>query len=286
MIKNKGKKASVVAVVAVLLTAGCMESSKETTVDTTKDMVKIMPEGVGYIMVIDLETIREEPNLKNFYDSLTKTPENFGFSYESMNMIGAGLSNSNKIQIALLQGKFEKEEINAITGACEGVEEYKDAEIWSECEDNYGRKSSKVIFSESLVLHYRAENQEYIKGIIDTINGEGKTAYGTDEDIKDIVDRLPENGGITTLVKEGYTNISDSTIIGFSLAKKSEETLELKMVLKFKTEGDAAEHGEEALTQMENGVISDPEISQDNEFVEITGTVPMEKLSEFMGSSL
>jgi len=61
--------------------------------------------------------------------------------------------------------------------------------------------------------------------------------------------------------------------------------VKFKMVLKFKNKEDAAEYGKDVIEEVdiEEMEISDLEMKQDNEFIEITGKLPTENLSKFLG---
>lgn len=287
MIKEKFSKGlAILAMTTVILIAfsGCIEEEKETN---TKDMIKMMPEKSEYLMIVNLKAIREEPNLKEFYDVMTRDPDALVLNYEDIDLVGVGASSSGNFSVTILKGKFDDTDIETATGGCEEVEYYKDVEIWTECEGNYGSMELRVVLSEELVMLCEAENQESVKKAIDTVEGREKSVYDIDEDVRDVVNRLLPNGITTTIMKESYHGVYHSVAMGFTAVKEDENTIKFKVVLKFKTKEDAAEHGKEVMEELdkEEMEISDLEMKQDGEFVEITGKLPVKNLSGFLGYS-
>jgi len=279
---SRGLAVSVMTIVILAAFSGCIEEEKETNI--TEDMIKMMPGESEYLMIVNLKTIREEPNLKEFYDALTKDPDALVLAYEDIDLVGVGSSSSGKFLILILKGTFGDTDIETATGECENVEYYKDAEIWTECEGDYGSVGSRVILDE-LVMLCEAENQESVKMAIDTVEGIEKSVYDSDEDVRDVVTRLLPNGFTTTVMKESYYSVPHSVAMGFTAVKDNEGMVKFKMVLKFKNKEDAAEYGKDVIEEVdiEEMEISDLEMKQDNEFIEITGKLPTENLSKFLG---
>jgi len=282
---SRGLTVSVMTIVILAAFSGCIEEEKETNI--TVEILKMMPEESESLTVFNLKAMREEPNLKEYYDVLTGEPQALILPYEDIDLVGACASSSGKFLILILKGTFGDTEIEIARGECEEVEHYKDAEIWTGCEGDYSEVDSRVILNE-LVMLCKAENQESVKMAIDTVGGIEKSVYDSNEDVRDVVNRLLPNGFTTTIMKESYAGSwYGELIVGFTAVKDKGDTIKFKMVLKFKTKEDAAEHGKKVMEEFdkEEMEISDLEMKQDNEFVEVTGKLPVENLSKFLGYS-
>ena len=281
---SKGLTVSVMTIVILAAFSGCIEEEKETNI--TVEILKMMPGESESLTVFNLKAMREEPNLKEYYDVLTEEPQALILPYEDIDLVGACASSSGKFLILILKGTFGDTDIETARGECENVEHYKSAEIWTECGGYYSEVDSRVILDE-LVMLCEAENQESVKMAIDTVEGIEKSVYESDEDVRDIVNRLLPNGFTTTVMKESYYSVPHSVAMGFTAVKDNEGTVKFKMVIKFENKEDAAEYGKDVMEEFdkEEMEISDLEMKQDNEFIEITGKLPTENLSKFLGHS-
>jgi len=282
---SRGLTVSVMTIVILAAFSGCIKEEKETNI--TVEILKMMPGESESLTVFNLKAMREEPNLKKYYDVLTEEPQALILPYEDIDLVGTCASSSGKFLILILKGTFGDTDIETARGECENVEHYKGAEIWTECGGYYSEVDSRVILNE-LVMLCKAENQESVKIAIDTVEGIEKSVYENDEDVRDVVNRLLPNGITTTIMKESYAGSwYGELIVGFTAVKDKGDTIKFKMVLKFKTKEDAVEHGKEVMEEFdkEEMEISDLEMKQDNEFVEITGKLPIENLSKFLGHS-
>jgi hypothetical protein len=281
---SRGLVVSVMTIVILVAFSGCIEEEKETNI--TVEILKMMPGESESLTVFNLKAMREEPNLKEYYYVLTEETQALILPYEDIDLVGACASSSGKFLILILKGTFGDTDIETARGECEKVEYYKDAEIWTECGGYYSEVDSRVILDE-LVMLCEAENQESVKMAIDTIEGIEKSVYDSDEYVRDVVNRLLPNGITTTIMKESYYSVPHSVAMGFTAVKDKGGTVKFKMVIKFENKEDAAEYGKEVMEEFdkEEMEISDLEMKQDNEFVEITGKLPTENLSKFLGHS-
>ncbi len=279
-----GKRIALFAMIVVVVTSICVGCTEKD--DTaTNEMIQMMPKTSEYVMIIDFKAAREEQGLQDLYSVVTEDSTAFLASTDSVDTMAVGSSSSEEFYFLLLRGRFG-DQMPAVEEGCSSVETYNDTEILTNCQESAG-DDARVIFSDEMIMRCKVGAQETVKMIVDIVKNGGTSAYEADQDIRDVVDRLPPERLITTIVRQGYGNTWQSLVAGFSITVHTAETAQFKIVLKYATQEDATTYKSNVLDDLKNQNVelSDLSTTQDSGIVEITGVLPMKDISKFIGFS-
>ena len=286
MNKKRSETALVVGVIAVIgsVIGGCIDTDTEemsTEIDSIKEMVSMVPSTSEIFRSFDFHAIRGEPELAEFYSTLTKEPDALLIHYNDVETVGVSSSATGKFYIAILKGQIDEA---GATGDCETSEHYMDVEIYGECEGRYDSKETRAILGEEMVLQCVAEDREMVKKAISIIRGKTPSLYDH-EIIREIVNRLPPGGFMTTIQRGEASSYYGSIAMGFTTVEDTGDTVRFTIILAFENEKDAASNGDDLLQGLTEGdvMVSDLVMSQDGTFIELTGTVAMHDLAAFLG---
>lgn len=258
---------SVIALISLLVLVGASTNCSLQNADAT-DMTKKIPEDADSFFFIDIDELRSDDDLEDFYENLEDVygywSENFDIDLDdidSLAMYGSTI---------LIEGDFNLDDIREeLEDLGYNDDEYKDVEVWKS-DNGY----SWVAMKGNLII---MGSEESVKDCIKVIE-EGEDSLRDDKDCKDVMDRLP--GGIFVMYDtvEEYQGLEAS---GVSIQTKDEDTLKVTAIFKFEDE-DAAE---DAMDEIED--YADEEdfhhinVDQDGDFVKATAEVDINDFDWF-----
>lgn len=254
-----------IIVCGVLLLTGC--SSNKASINDVKGLAGIIPAGSSNIVHFDIEKIRQDGELKDMYESMSASNE---FSIEldiSLDDVYYYcMSETNFELVTMLSGNLDFKDIRDQLGNIDYRDEvYMDAEIW------LSGSGAVAIVDDILIIG----PEDGVKGSIEIMTADGASIYDDDQDLKDVIDKLP-SGLITAILNTTY--YTDSTSMGYSIHKVDSGTMEMNALVKFKNSDAAAEAISVISDELDNeDVFSEFNISQENEYVEFS----VELSSEF-----
>ena len=255
----------VFAIVVVIASLGCLDGSS-----SAKDMAKMVPDDASTFAHFDLQTMRDDKDLKEIYEKMTEGSRDdwdaLGFDMDDINHMAAaegeeGFSDG----LGILKGNFDLEDVrDELDDADFDEDEYKGIEIWKRA-SWLGGDSAIAISGDTLIIG----NKDSVKDCIKVMKGSEKSVYDDNEDFRDVIDRLP--GGIITIVSpSGCRHKYEGTLMaGFVNIKEDEDTLKVHVVIKFDDEDDAEDAKSELKRDLKEEM-DDVEVKQNGVFLECT----------------
>ena len=254
-----------------LLTA--CSSSGGSQVSDLASLVKMTPEDTSSIIFIDAYKLRSDKDLGEKYNEMMEGFEDEVISSETGMDIDdidyIAMTEFNFEQIAWISGDFDFEAIREYNSKNDyEKDEYKGVEIW------YGPNSALAIHNNTLITG----NEDSVKGCIDVIDDPKKSIYELNEDIRDVIETLPD--GLFSMIS-GYAFHPDANTMGMTYLKVDADTLKASGILKFDNEDDADSAFRELKEEMDSDEISDFQISRSKELVEFSAEIDIDEAGLF-----
>jgi hypothetical protein len=235
-------------------------------------LAKSTPEDVGMIIFIDVKSVRSDKDLNELYNEMMEgfegeiIPSRMGINIDDIQYIAmteiynpvvrmGGDFDFDAIRDYNLENDYEKDE-------------YKGVEIW------YDTDNALAIHDNTLITG----NKDSIKECIDVINDPKKSIFELNEDIRDIVNNLPD-GPISVVSEEGL--FPDANAMGTTLTKVNADTFKESSVFKFNTEDGAESALNDIKEDMDSDEISNFQISRSKELIEFSFEVDIDKAGLF-----
>jgi len=247
----------IAVVIAVLLIGGG---------GSARDIAKMTPEGASSFTHFNLQTIRDDKDLDDIYEAIESEFD------ELEDELGVDIDDINYIAEAdgttIIGGKFDLKDVrDELDDRDFDKDEYKGVEFWTgEYDEAVAISGDKLIIG----------SDKRVKSCIKVMKGDRTSMYDDDEDIRDVINKLP--GGIMTRV-DAYPSYEGAFAMGFVLMKEDEDTLKMKGVVKFDDEDDA----EDAKSALKRSMkreedLFDVDVKQKGEFLEFSAKVDIEDL--------
>ena len=251
----------VLFIAVVVASLGCLDDN------SAKAMAKITPEGTSYLIHYDLQTIRDDKDLNDVYESIEKNwPEKldeYGLDVDDTNYMSAagGMSYIARAGgITILGGKFDLEDVrDELDDAEFDKDDYKGVELWTGEDEAVAISGDKVLYGD----------KDNIKDYIKVMKGDQQSVYDDDEDFREVIDRLP-GGLLTIVVTSGLSEYKNAVANGYMCSKEDGDTLKMKGVTKFDDEDDA----EDAKSDLKRDLKEewdDVDVELKGKFLEYTG---------------
>lgn len=263
---------SVLFIAVVIASLGCLGGG-----GSAKDMAKMTPEGASQITHFDLQTIRDDKDLDDMYESIEKNwPEKldeYGLDIEDTNYMSAAggiMYIGTASGIMILGGKFDLEDVrDELDDAEFDKDDYKGVEFW------LGEDNTAVAISGDKVI---CGDKGDVRDCIKVMKGDQQSVYDGNDDFREVIDKLP--GGIMTLVTtSGLSEYKNAVANGFVVMKEDDDTLKMKGVMKFDDEDDAEDAKSDLKRdQKENAV--DVDVVLKGKFLEYTGKKDIDECEE------
>ena len=259
----------VVVIAVVIASLGCIGDG-----GSAKDIAKITPEGAGSLTYVDIQTMRDDRDLRDIYKDMKKS----GTSEIDELGIDIDIDDINYIAeaggITIIGGKFDLKDVrDELDDRDFDKDDYKGVEFWTgEYNKAVAIKGDKVIMG----------NDKQVKSCIKVMKGDRTSMYDDDEDVRDVINKLP--GGIMTMVATGgYGYRYEGALSGgFVLMKEDEDTLKMKGVVKFDDEDDAEDARTDLRREMKSGDVFDVDAKQKGQFLEFSAKMDIEDWDEVM----
>ncbi len=149
-------------------------------------------------------------------------------------------------------------------------DEYQGVELWE-------RNGELVALMEDLVIF---STRQGVRDSIEVIMGE-KDSLWDDQDVKDIVDRLPNGINMKYICHPEYMAYEGMKAQGTSLEKKDEDTLKMTGVFMFEDEDAARDAVAEIKEDTGAEEIERSDVKQDGRFVILTIEVGIQEMFMF-----
>lgn len=253
---------------AVMVLVGCGRGNGEGTGDAVA-MMKKLPKDAGLFSFTNLAAIRADDDLGKLYENFK---EKYGSVLEELGMPADNVDCVVQSEsLTILEGYFDLGQVSEVLeGKGYGDAEYKGIQTWEDPFLSYALVSGSCI-----VGGYDIES---VKECADVINGVGDSLYD-DTDLRDLMGRLP--GGFALTVFSGYEEQYEGLEAhGYSLAKKSADTVRITAIFRF---GDADEAGAavddvEAMINEETGggKVTDVGVTREGKYVKASAIMAMD----------
>lgn len=226
-------------------------------------MMRQIPDDSTYFTFVDAKALRGDKDLKHLYEGWRDNPgytlDDYGIVTDDVEHTAMGISLEGE-RYYLIDGDFDLREVRDkldSLGLDEG--EYRGVELWE-------RNGEVVVLVEDLVI---LSTEEDVRDSIEVIMGE-KDSLWDNQDVKDIVDRLPDGINTKYISHPQYMSYEGMKAQGTSLEKKDEDTLNMIAVFMFEDE-DAARHAVAEIKE-DTGAeeIERSDVKQDGMFVILT----------------
>lgn len=268
------RKALVILVLAALLlslvpsAAACIFGGGGSGAADMIDMMKKVPEDMEFLMLLDINAVRTDDDLKAIYEDedFQRTYSEHFLDIEDIDRVGFG-------SVVLYEGEFDLDDVREwLESNGYDEEEYKDVEIW-EWEDWYSRS---VALMSGLII---AGEIDDVKDCIDVIE-EGEDSLYDDRDIKDVVDRLPDGFMASVGYSSSglYWHYDDIEATGTSMAKHDSDSFEVTWIVKFEAEATVEDTIDGIRQDMENDELRNINVTRDGQFVKATFEVDIEDM--------
>ena len=254
----------VVVIAVVIASLGCIGGG-----GSAKDIAKITPEGAGSLTYVDIQTMRDDRDLRDIYKDMKKS----GTSEIDELGIDIDIDDINYIAeaggITIIGGKFDLKDVrDELDDRDFDKDDYKGVEFWTgEYNKAVAIKGDKVIMG----------NDKQVKSCIKVIKGDRTSMYDDNEDIRDVINKLP--GGIMTMVG-AYASYEGALAMGSAFMKEDDDTLKMKMVVKFDDEDDAEDARTDLKREMKKGEAFDVDVKQSGKILEVTAKMDIEDWGE------
>jgi hypothetical protein len=245
---------SVLFIAVVIASLGCLGGG-----GSAKDMAKMTPEGTSHLIHYDLQTIRDDKDLDDVYESIEKNwPEKldeYGLDIDDTNYEAAAGS------ITILGGKFDLENVrDELDDAEFDKDDYKGVELWTGEDEAVAISGDKVLYGD----------KDNVKECIKVMKGDQQSVYDDNDDFREVIDKLPGGIMMTVSYYYGYNEYDGELVRGSVWVKEDDDTLKMKGVIKFKDENDA----EDAKSDLKRDLkeeLDDVAVELKGKFLEYTG---------------
>jgi len=257
---------------STVLITGCSGSGGIQVTDLTS-LTKMTPEDSNTVIFMDASNLRMDKDLGDLYTKMMEGFEDAVMSSET----GMNIDNINSFaiteldfeQVVWISGDFDFEAIREYNEKNDyEKDEYKGVEIW------YGTDNALAIHNNTLITG----NEDSVKECIDVIDDPKKSIYELNEDIRDVIEILPD--GLFSMVS-GYAFHPDANTMGMTYAKLNADTFKASGVMKFDNEDDADSAFRELKEDMDSDEISNFQISRTKELVEFSAEVGIDEAGLF-----
>ncbi len=240
------------------------------SINNLADMARFIPPDMeGLLIHIDVKQIKSDDDLDDLYDefNLSSLAEEIPIDINDIETIGMVFYE----QVAFLGGDFDIDVFRDKMIEQDYKEDiYKDVEIWIITD-----YLTIAIFKNIIVTGA----EDVVKACIDTITGEKNSYYDKNEDIRDVINKLPD-GILTMVVGEGY--YENALAMGISFNKADENTLKMQGIYKFDNENNARNALSDFKKDMESDSdVSNVELTQKQEYIEISTEMAIEDWTWF-----
>jgi len=239
------------------------------------DMMMKTPQNATHLTFVNAEELRGDNDLEHLYeawrDNIGNTLDDYGIVADDMNLTAMGISLEGEEGYYLIDGNFNPREVRDKLDSLDFDEdEYRGVELWE-------RNGEVMALMEDLVI---ISTRQGVRDSIEVIMGE-KDSLWDNQDVKDIVDRLPDGINMKYICHPEYMAYEGMKAQGTSLEKKDEDTLKMTGVFMFEDE-DAAR---DAVTEIREDTgaeeIERSDVKQDGRFVILTIEVGIEEMFMF-----
>jgi hypothetical protein len=249
---------------------------------SAKEVAKILSEDAGGLMYLDIQTIRVDKDLEDLYEELEDEFKDFDIRVEYGSVCPIDIDDVNYIveagRIEIVGGKFDLEDIrDELDNRDFDEDDYKGVELWIGGHVWSGGHEEAVAISKDELIIGR---EDEVKDCIKVMKGDRTSLYDDDEDIRDVLNKLPD-GIMTYAVSTG--TYEDSRAMGFALTKVDDDTLKIKGVVKFDDEYDAEDAKRDLEDDLEDDDdFDDVKVKQKGEFVEFTANIDIEYMLKIL----
>lgn len=265
MNKKIGAIVGVFAITVVIASLGCIESG-----GSVKDIAKMTPEGANSLIYSDLQTMRDDRDLRDIYKNMKKSEldeleDELGIDFDDVNYIAeAG-------DITIIGGKFDLKDLrDELDDMDFDKDEYKGVEFWiGEYDEAVAISGNKLILGDD----------KQVKSCIKVIKGDRTSMYD-DEDVRDVINKLPS--GIFTMVST-YPPYENALVMGYAMIKEDEDTMKIKGVVKFDDDEDAEDAKSDLKREMkEEDKMFDVDVTQSGKFLKFSAKFDIEDWEEVL----
>jgi hypothetical protein len=243
----------VLFIAVVVASLGCLDDN------SAKDMAKMTPEGASYLIHYDLQTIRDDKDLDDIYESIEKNwpdeLEKYELDIDDTNYWAPADA------ITILMGKFDLEDVrDELDDAGFDKDDYKGVEFWT------GEDEAVAISGDKVIYGYK----DNVKDCIKVMKGDQKSVYDDNKNFREVIDKLPGGIMMTVSYYYGYNKYDGELVRGSVWMKEDDDTLKMKGVIKFKDEDDA----EDAKSDLKRDLkeeLDDVDVELKGKFLEYTG---------------
>jgi hypothetical protein len=296
----------VLVVLSTIFVGGCSSDGGGGSSTSAVGMMEQLPEGGDYFVFADSKGMRDNDQLQDLYESYSDevvgdVEDEMGISADDVTAVAISISSSGK-GVAIIKGSFDLDDIrDALEDQDFDEDKYRDVETWEGSDD----EGVVAFMSDSLVV--RGSTMSDVKECIDVIK-DGKGSLDEDEDLKDIMDKLPEGLAVGcaevpsayisyfTTAYPGYSYLEGLDLAGLSLSVQ-DENLVLTVVLKFGDESDADDANDQLKDDIEGAIETylaaylDPDdveidVSQENEYIIVTAEMSLETLADLIEQAM
>ena len=263
MNKKIGAIVGVFAITVVIASLGCIESG-----GSVKDIAKMTPEGANSLIYSDLQTMRDDRDLRDIYKDMKKSGtseiDELEIDFDDVNYIATTLGG-----IEIIEGKFDLKDLrDELDDLDFDKDEYKGVEFWiGEYDEAVAISGNKLILGDD----------KQVKSCIKVIKGDRTSMYD-DEDVRDVINKLPS--GIFTMVST-YPPYENALVMGSAMIKEDEDTMKIEGVVKYDDEEDAEDAKSDLKREMkEEDKMFDVDVTQSGKFLEFSAKFDIEDWEE------
>lgn len=251
---------SVLFIAVVIASLGCLGGG-----GSAKDMAKMTPEGTSALTHYDLQTLRDDKDLDDVYESIEKNwpgeLDKFGLDIDDTNYRAGDGS------ITILGGKFDLEDVrDELDDAEFDKDDYKGVEFWLGEDD-----TAVAISGDKVICGYKGGVRDGIK----VMKGNKKSVYDDNKDFKEVIDKLPDEI-MTKVETTGLYEYKGAVMNGYVWMKEDEDTLKKVGVMKFDDEDDA-EYAKSDLKRDLKERLADVDVELREKFLEYTGKMDIDE---------
>lgn len=249
-------------------------------------ILRITPEEVHSLYVVDMLQLREDPDLADLYDAVLEE------DVEAFDRMGIDLAVATAFVIAegddfdevfFIRGEADQQDLIIFLKDLEYEDRtYRDVAMW---EDGNGSFDYLAFPQRDQIL--LSDDREAVRTFVRTQAGESGPLKD-DDDLAEVVDRLPSGiysflySNCDTPDGTSQWNFQGCEALGVSADKLDANTLSITVLFKFRSESRASvelDDVEEAINDQEDEYIwFGTEVNQSGEFIEVTAKVDLQDL--------
>ena len=241
-------------------------------------LMKKLPQGTDSFMFADFKALRTDDDLEDMYEGISDDMGGMTSDMEGMSIDDLDFLAMAGEMVFIVQGDFDLEAVReSLEDAGYEKDDYQDVEVWK----TFGMATAMT--DDDCII---SASDTDVEDCIDAIKGKAKSLY-EESGVKDDMGKLPgdslvvawSGGGDSFFASGTYTGMEATAV---SISKKNADDLTFTGAMRFKDSASAKDAMDDIETDLEENSeakISNLKVTQDGEYVKVTGEMDMD---EFM----